>query len=375
MSARDTSSETVLLIAPQPPPYGGVAIQAEKLAQLLRGDGHRVVFIASNLPFPRGLGFVERIRVIRPFIRSVVLTCKLGCEMRRADVAHVFASSWLYFFLIVAPAVIEARLRGTRIVVNYHGGAARDFFRRYGWLAAPIFRLSDEVTAPSRFLAEVIQNRFGIPVRIVPNIVDSKAFRYRQRRQFAPKLLVTRHLEKIYGVDAVLRAFARVQERFPEASLEIAGTGSQEKALRSYVAEAGFRNVRFRGFVNRADLPELYDRSDILLNGSYVDNFPGSLLEASASGLAVISTNAGGIPAIYEHRRSALLVETGDWCGLAAGVQALVEDASLGMRLTTEARKLCERCEWEQVRVLLYGSYGFPGATATGGGNLSSGVA
>ena len=354
-----TPRPPIVLIAPHAPPYGGMALQAEKLAQWLRKEGHSVVFLASNLSFPKGLGFVERLRGVRALVRSAMLARKVWAEVRRAEVVHVLAASYLYFFLVVAPAVVLARLSGKRVIVNYRSGAAKEFFRSYGWLAAPVFRLATEITAPSRFLAEAIHDRFGLPVKIVPNIVDLTAFRYRQRSRYAPRLLVTRHLEKIYGVDSVLRAFARVQERFPEARLEIAGTGGEEERLRRFVADAALRNVRFCGHVPHKDLPALYDRSDILLNGSHVDNFPGSLIEASAAGLAVVSTNAGGIPAIYENLRTAILVERGDWQGLAAGIEALIDDPSLGVRLTSSAFQLCRQCEWENVRVSLYESYGF----------------
>jgi glycosyltransferase involved in cell wall biosynthesis len=350
---------TIIVIAPQVPPYGGMALQAEKLVRLLRQEGHAVVFLPSNPSLPRGLGFAERLRGIRPFVRSAVIANRLRAELGRAEVVHVLAASWLYFFLVVAPAVLLSRLSSRRVIINYRSGAGREFFRSYGWLAAPVFRLASEVTAPSGFLAEAIQNRFGLPVKIVPNIVDLKAFRYRHRSRYEPRCLVTRHLEKMYGVDSVVQAFGRVQKRFPEASLEIAGTGSEEERLRELVIQSGLKNVRFCGHIPHADLPALYDRSDILLNGSRVDNFPGSLVEASAAGLAVVSSNAGGIPAMYENGKTAILVEPGDWQGLAEGVEALVDNPSLGARLTSAAFQICRQCEWESVRDLLYESYGF----------------
>jgi len=354
-----TPHPQIVVIAPQTPPYGGMALQAEKLVRLLRQEGHPVVFLASNLPFPNGLGFVNRLRGLRPFVRAIVIAKRLRVELRRAQVVHVLAASWLYFFLVVAPAVLLARLSGKRVIINYRSGEGPEFFRSYGWLAAPVFRWASQVTAPSRFLAETIRKRFELPVKIVPNIVDLTAFSYRQRSRYEPKLLVTRHLEKMYGVDSVVRAFGYIQKRFPEASLEIAGTGSEETRLRELVAESDLRNVHFRGQVPHADLPALYDRSDILLNGSHVDNFPGSLVEASAAGLAVVSSNAGGIPAMYENGRTAILVEPGDWQGLAEGVEALIDDPSLGQRLTSAAFHLCRQCEWDNVRELLYESYGF----------------
>jgi L-malate glycosyltransferase len=353
------ASSRILIIGPQVPPYGGMALQAEKLERLLRREGHLVVFLPSNLPFPRPLGFVERLRGIRPFIRCSVFTWKLRAAIVRADVVHVLAASWLYFFLVVGPAVLLSRLFGKRVILNYRSGLAPDFFRSLGWMAAPLFRLASEVTAPSSFLAGAIHDRFGVPVKIVPNIVDFSAHPYRQRNSFVPRLLVTRHLEKIYGVDSVLRAFAKIRQRFPDATLEIAGSGGEEQSLRALAGELGLENVHFCGYVPHTELPALYSRSDILLNGSHFDNFPGSLMEASASGLAVVSTSAGGIPALYENNKTAILVEPGNWHGLAAGVEALIDNPALGVRLTMAALRLCRQCEWESVREALHESYGF----------------
>jgi glycosyltransferase involved in cell wall biosynthesis len=106
-------------------------------------------------------------------------------------------------------------------------------------------------------------------------------------------------------------------------------------------------------------MPAIYNRCDILLNGTRVDNFPASLLEASASGLPIVSTNAGGIPFIYEDGKNAILVDPGDWQGLAAGVERLLNSPSLARQLAEEAAHLCRQCEWQNVRRLLYRSYDF----------------
>jgi glycosyltransferase involved in cell wall biosynthesis len=106
-------------------------------------------------------------------------------------------------------------------------------------------------------------------------------------------------------------------------------------------------------------MPAIYDQCDILLNGTRVDNFPASLLEASASGLPVVSTTAGGIPFIYENAKNAILVDPGDWQGLAAGVDRLLKNQSSARQLAAEAVCLCRQCDWRNVRRQLYRSYGF----------------
>jgi L-malate glycosyltransferase len=377
MTARTTSMETgpqadsrapekgrtaplrILLVAPSPPPYGGMAIQARLLEKFLRNDGHLVDFFPSNCSFPRWLRPLEQVGYVRTVIRTLLITVTLAARVRRAEVIHIFAASWVYFFAVVCPAVLYGCIRGTRIVLNYRSGDGKEFFRYFGWLVKPVFRLADVCTAPSEFLAQAIRERFGVAVRVIPNILDHSTFVYRHRTDIRPKILVTRHLEKIYGVDVVVRAFQMVQSRYPDASLWIAGTGSEEQNLRGMVSAWNLRNVRFLGYVAHSDLAAIYEQCDILLNGSFVDNFPGALLEASGAGLVVVSTGAGGIPFMFQDGKNALLVEPGDWNGLARAVEMVLQSPPLGAALAKHAAAMVQRCQWPELRSLIYGSYGY----------------
>lgn len=349
----------VLLVAPSPPPYGGMALQARLLEELLVSDGHSVVFLSANPSLPRWLRWVDWLPGVRTALRSILIWIKLWRQVQQTDVIHVLAASWLYFFAVVSPAVLLGRMRGKRVVLNYRGGEARRFFRRWGWAVKPVFQLADAVAVPSEFLAEVIRDHFPGPVLIVPNTFNNSEFRYRPRIALQPKMLVARHLEKAYDVESVLQAFRAVQVYYPQASLWIAGTGSQEEHLRGLASCWNLKNVLFLGHVAHEDLPGIYDQCDILLNASRVDNFPGALLEGSAAGLVVVSTSAGGISAMYQHEKSAFLVEPGDWQGLALAAIKVLQFPSLAVDLTARARALVRACEWQQVRKLLYHAYGF----------------
>jgi len=348
----------VLLVAPSPPPYGGMALQARQLERRLVQDGNSVTFFASNFAFPGRLRTLDRIPVFRTLLRAATIWILLWRPTKAAEIVHVLAASWLYFFAVVCPAIIIGRIRGKRIVVNYRGGEAERFFRWWGWVARPILRWAQVVTAPSEFLAGVIRKYLGIPVVIVPNILDTGIFQYRERVSLQPKLIVTRHLEEIYDIESVLRAFRLIQQQYPAAALLIAGTGSQEVRLRARVKQWVLQNVRFLGHVPHEQLPAVYDQCDILLNASRVDNFPGSLVEASAAGLVVVSTQAGGIPFIYQDGVSALLVAPGDWKGLAASAGRVLENPVLATSLARQAAAMARRCDWQQIREVLYAVYG-----------------
>jgi glycosyltransferase involved in cell wall biosynthesis len=354
-----SSARSVLLIGPAVPPYGGMAIQGRLMYELLNQEGITTGFLASNLPFPKNLQFLEKLRGVRPFLRSAWMCCRLWSMLRQAEVVHILACSWLYFFVVVCPALVISRVRGKRVILNYRGGEADPFLKRSAIFLKPFFRMAHVVTAPSQFLVGVIGRRIGVPVQIVPNIVNFRRFTYRERKPLRPRMIVTRHLLKLYDIESVIRAFGMVQASYPEASLLVVGTGDQEAYLRDLVRTLNLRQVEFLGYVPQQDLPALYDRCDILLNASRADNFPGSLVEAAASGLVVTTTAAGGIPYIFENGKSALMVEPGDWKGLGNAALRVLEDPALASRLSQEALRQCRQYDWHNVRRVLYSFYGF----------------
>ena len=363
-SAPKAAYGSVLLVAPVPPPYGGMALQAGQLLRLMQQDGVSVELLGHNHAFSRPR-FLETIPGVRTVLRMSLFCVRFWRKAGQAEVVHILAASWLNFLLVAYPAVLLARLRRKRVILNYRSGDAARFFRLLGWLVRPAFLLAQVNTTPSAFLAGVIQRQFGVQVSIVPNFINLSAFGFRERRVFQPKMLVTRHLEPLYDVESVLRAFREIQFNYPAASLLIAGTGSLEKRLRELVTEWQLENVTFLGHVEHKALPAIYDQCDFLLNASRIDNFPGSLMEASAAGLAVVTTKAGGIPFVYEDGKTALLAEIGDWKELGLAVQRVLQNPELGHRLAMGGFELSRQHEWNKIRSILYGIYGsqFPHAS------------
>ena len=194
--------------------------------------------------------------------------------------------------------------------MNYRSGQAPDHLRRSA-IARGTLRWVERNAVPSPFLQGVFR-RHGIKADVIPNIVDVDRFSFRKRQPLAPKVLSTRNFEELYNVACTLRAFRLVQDRYAEATLTLVGAGSEEPRLRALASELGLRNVHFAGRVAPADIWRYYADADIYLQTPDIDNMPSSVLEAFASGCAVVSTNAGGVPAILTDDRHGLLVECGD---------------------------------------------------------------
>ena len=352
------SGKTIALVAPVPPPNGGMSMQAQKLRDRLGAEGLCVIFIPTNPDFPGFLKWCAGIPGVRTFVRFWIYLPHLF-GIRHADVVHVFASSHLYFFISVVPALVIGKVFGKRVIVNYRGGEAESFFNSWGRFAKPFFRFADEVVVPSEFLQDVFRRKLSLETEILPNIADTEVFTYRERDEFRPILVVARQLEPIYGHETILKAFTRIQETFPEASLQIAGSGSCYETLVSRVEALGLSGVDFLGTLSHRQLAEVYQSCDIMLNASTADNFPGALIEAFLCGLPIVTTDAGGIPLMVEDQVNGLLVKPGDDQALAEAVTHLVRSPQHGRQIAENGRRYAQAYQWSEIRRKIFRYY-FP---------------
>jgi glycosyltransferase involved in cell wall biosynthesis len=325
---------------------GGQAVQAQRMIDGWKEDSAVHAWLVPINPVPvRPFDTLLAIRFVRTMVTQLLYWPLLVRELRRADIVHVFSASYSSFLLAPLPAVIVAKLLGRPVILNYHSGEAPDHLRRSA-LARRVMRgWVDLNVVPSTFLRDVLAS-FGIPARIVTNTVDLRRYAYRPRKPLGARILSTRNFEPLYNVAATLRAFARVQARRPDATLTLVGSGSQEGSLRALATDLKLRNVTFAGRVAPAEMPRYYAAADIYLQTPEIDNMPLSLLEAFASGLPVVSTNVGGVPAMLTHGVHGLLAPPNDDEAVAAHVMTLLQSPDYARRLAADAAATCAAYEW-----------------------------
>jgi len=338
----------IALVAPILDNLGGQGVQARTLSEKLRADGYEVTFIPINPSFPTTLRWVRRYPYVRTLLNQLIYLPSL-LRLHHADVVHVFSASYWSFLLSPVPAAITARFMRKRVVLNYRSGEAEDHLTHWGLFVHPWLRLADQIVVPSEYLRQVFA-RHGYKAYVIRNLVDTSCFRYRDRIPLRPRLVSTRNLEPYYRLDITLQAFAQLKARYPEATLTVAGYGSEESRLRQLAVSLGAGGIRFVGRVERADIPNLYDDCDIFVNSSVVDNQPVSVLEALASGLPAVSTGTGDISAMIRDGETGLIVPPEDPAAMAKAVMVLLEDPGRALTLARRARQEVDKYTWPQVR-------------------------
>lgn len=345
LKGRNSVPLSVLIVGPAPPPYGGMALQATALVDRLKQDGVDVEFLATN---PRLPTFLARVKGLRTVVQSLLFFWNLCHSLTRRRIVHLLAASHWYFVLRVIPTIVVGKLFGRQVILNYRGGEAPQFFARYRWLVLPSLRLVDNIAVPSRYLQRVF-TAYGFSAKVITNFVDLQRFRFRQRVQLQPWLLVNRSLEPLYNVRMAIAAFRLVQAKHGNARLDIVGGGSEETALRRWVEQEGITEVYFHGAVPNEEIPRYLEKADILLNPSNADNMPINLLEAFAAGVPVVTTNVGGIPDLVGPQNAALMVDPGDAASMATQIEFLLQRADEATRLTSRAKAISESANWERV--------------------------
>jgi glycosyltransferase involved in cell wall biosynthesis len=335
---------SVLLIAPSLNIIGGQSIQADQLLRLFADQpGVAVQFLPIDARLPAALG----IQYVRTLITLVLYLAQLLAGIRRADILHIFTPGYFSFYLFPAPALLLGRLLGKRTILNYHDGRAEHHLSHWP-LARRLMRLATTIVVPSDYLVDVFE-RFGFPATRIHNVAETQSLLYRARPRPGPVFLHNRGLASEYNPACTLRAFAIIQQRYPEARLTIAHDGPSRGALEALARSLGLRQTQFIGSVSPKNMGALYDAADIYLMSPNADNMPLSLLECFASGLPVVSSNAGGIPNVVEDQVNGLLFAPGDHQAMAACALRLLDEPGLALRLASNARSACAKYSWSAI--------------------------
>jgi glycosyltransferase involved in cell wall biosynthesis len=146
------------------------------------------------------------------------------------------------------------------------------------------------------------------------------------------------------GVEVLIEAMVADSGPVRDAHLVVVGDvgvgdAGYLESLRRAARPLGDR-VTFAG--RRADVPAVMRCLDVLVNASAAEPFGRSVLEAQASGVAVIGTDAGGIPEFVADDRTGLLVPPGDPVALRAALARVLGDGELRRRLGAAGRAQAE---------------------------------
>lgn len=168
----------------------------------------------------------------------------------------------------------------------------------------------------------------------------------------AINVLYAGRLSREKGVELLAEAFLRARAANPRLHLNLAGGGPEEDLLRERLGE----HATFLGWLDRDELARAYASADVLLFPSSTDTFGQVLLEAQASGLAVVAVAAGGPCSIVEDGVTGLL-RPAEADALARAVNDLANEPLQRERLARAGRAAVQERSWDRALERLADGY------------------
>lgn len=342
------------------PNVGGVAAHVVELGKALVKQGHDVHVITLPIAHERSLeSQFHGMHVHRtPF-------------PKQKPVYSWFTKWWLRQFLQLEPLdVLHVHglrpIEATRgfdvpvIFTNHTSGFLKRIQRgpREHRRLAERLRHVSHVLAPSEELVEATKTvGYAGPVTFISNGVDTTRFQpgppsRRIKWQVADDhivVLLARRLVEKNGVTVFAEAVTQLKDL--PIRIVFAGDGEDRGKVESIVSNGGMRDqCRFLGNVMNTDMPDIYRSADISVLPSFMEATSITGLESMATGLPLVGTRVGGIPALIDDEVSGLLVDPGQPTQIADAIRRLFESPELRLSMGNKARdRASELFSWDRI--------------------------
>ena len=346
---------------------GGVQVHIRQLADELRDRGHATTILApgSGPSTEAGVRIVGRpVRVpyrgtVAPISFSPGAWRRIRSAMRSFDPDVVHAHEPL----TPSTSMLAVLAASAPVVATFHAFLDRS---RLMELAGPalrqVSRRIDAAVAVSDAAASFLRRVVDVPLDIVPNGVDVRAFAHPGRPveglPAGPRVLWVNRLDRQKGFEVMLRAFEQLASELDDAHLIVAGDGRDRGLLRSLPREVRGRIVRL-GTVPHGELPRYHAAADAFASpATGQESFGIVLVEAMAAGVPVVATDIAGYREVVRDGVDGLLVPPNDADALAAALRRVLSEPELAAALAAAGRARAETFSWPAVVPRLEAVYG-----------------
>jgi glycosyltransferase involved in cell wall biosynthesis len=346
-------------------------------------DGVRIVRFPMELPPDLTYGRVAQSQVswLGKFARVAVMAHYLEAQHRailaeaRENGADIVHAHWA---IPTGPAaVMAARKLRVPSVITMHGGdvyvnpeQGYDFPTR--WYVRPALRWTLRHAGALTAITEDCRQhalRAGAPaehIRLVFNGTDLRRFspadqaNNREHDRFGPNMIFAcRQLFPRKGIRFLLEAGAQLKPQYPDLKIVVAGDGFERPALVRLAEELGIsEDVVFLGWVPNAELPPYYRAAAVSVIPSLEEGFGIPAAEAMGCEVAVVASDAGGLPEVVENDVTGIVVPRGDSAALARAIGSLLADPQRRRQMGQAGRARALRLfDWDRSAEQFEGLY------------------
>lgn len=311
--------------------HGANPTGIDTLGPLLEKEGFSIIYASSYKNKILRLGHMLFAVVRYPRVQAVIID------------TYSTANFWYAY-------AVSQLCRGLAIpyIPILHGGNLPQRWQTHPKLCHQLFHNAYSNVCPSDFLLQTFES-LGVPRLInIPNTIEASRYHFKSRPNPRPRLLWVRALAHLYHPQMALEVVAELSKSYPEAELCLVGPDKENlwPQLSELAEELGVR-VEYKGALSKSEWLALAFDYDFFLNTTHFDNTPVSVIEAMSLGLAIISTNVGGMPYLIEHQVNGYLVPDNDTQEMTEAITALLQNPDQFNKITSNAQQKAMIFDWQ----------------------------
>ncbi|GDX53487.1 capsular polysaccharide biosynthesis protein [Bacteroidota bacterium] len=223
----------------------------------------------------------------------------------------------------------------------------------YKLLLQYAFSKTDWITAMSDHMKSAIESLGVNPEKIstVPFGIDPDVFNDADRKLIPGKFIITstRNFEPVYNIPHLIYAFAKAKQANAAIHLNLIGTGSLQKEIKTLVHEKGLDDdVTFYGKISQSKIAEVLNQSHVFVSTSLSDGNNISLNEAMACGAFCIATNIPANTQWITDGKNGFLVNINDVETLSSLMLQAIQnfDALQSVAIPFNKKMISEKAIW-----------------------------
>lgn len=167
-------------------------------------------------------------------------------------------------------------------------------------------------------------------------------------------ILYVGRLDAVKGVDYLILAAKNILSLNKDVKILIVGDGTLRNCYENLAKP--FDNIVFLGWQN--NISDIMSIADIFVLPSVAEGAPNVLMEASASGLPVITTDVGESSQIVSNGETGIVIPSKDINKLANSMTSLIEDRALARKMGEAGRRRIEEYySWDKICDKLENAY------------------
>jgi len=241
-------------------------------------------------------------------------------------------------------------------IVSLRGSDVPFHNKRFYWLdklcfrnlSIKIWRKAKLVIANSHDLRKsALQSAPRENIAVIYNGVNIKEFRPSSKFKTEFTILSTSRLTEGKGIEYLLDAFISFNKKYLNTRLILAGSGDLDTKLKQKTKEIGCEGkVDFLGAISHNKIASVYQEANVFVLPSFNEGMSNSLLEAMASGLAIITTNTGGAGELVNN--NGFVVKKRSSADIRRCLEKLYLNKNLLVAYQKESRAKAQKMNWQQ---------------------------